>query len=99
MTLLLTIALFGSALVLLGITLIFTGETRVHTSCDSTKGLEEKGILDECELCPNNDQEDQLTTLAKAGFPGRDGIISEEAFSGKKRFPAIERLKYWQGRS
>ena len=97
MTLLLTTGIFGLALAGMGLALILTGENRVHGSCGATSQLDLEGV-DNCAFCPNNEEEDQVTTLAKAGYPGRDAIISEEAYQNKPRRIAVEKLKYWSGR-
>lgn len=98
MTLLLTIAIFGVAIALMAIALILTGENRVHGSCSATSHLDVEGV-ENCAFCPNDEAEDQVTTLAKAGYPGRGGIISEEAFRNQPRKPFLEKLKYWSGRN
>lgn len=97
-TLLLTVGIVGSAVTLLGIGLIITGRQTVHSSCSATHALDPGGEDAHCEFCPNDEDPDQLTTLAKAGYPGRKNIISEEAYQGKDRNLVIEKLKYSSGR-
>lgn len=96
-TLLLTVIVVGMALIIMSIALILTGETRVHSECSATAHLD--GEVASCEFCPNDEDEDQLTTLSKVGYPGRKNIISQEAYKGKKkRNIIVERLKYNSGR-
>jgi len=98
MTFIFTLAVVGAAMVLMAIALILTGENKVHSSCAATNEL--PGESDHsCAFCPNDEDEEQLTTLAKAGYPGRKDILSQEAYSGKqKRNIVVERLKYNSGR-
>jgi hypothetical protein len=52
-----------------------------------------------CSFCPNDEDEDQVTTLSKVGYPGRKDIVSQEVYKGKQnRNIAVERLKYNSGR-
>jgi hypothetical protein len=97
MTLLFTILVIGSAMLIMSIALIVTGENKVHSSCAATHELDGEG--ESCAFCPNDEEEDQLTTLSKAGYPGRKDIVSQEAFKGKSdRNIVVERLKYNSGR-
>lgn len=97
MVLLLTIGVFGVALLLLSIALLITGENKVHSSCSSTSHVE--GVDNHCDFCPNDAEEDQVTALSKAGYPGREDIVSPEVYEGaKKRNVVVERLKYNSGR-
>ena len=96
-TLLLTIAIVGTALIIMSIALILTGENKVHGSCSATSHLDGEG--GHCDFCPNDEDEDQITTLSKAGYPGRRHIVSEEAYKGRRdRNIVVERLKYNSGR-
>ena len=82
---------------MMSIALILTGENKVHGSCSATSHLD--GEEANCDFCPNDEDEDQITTLSKAGYPGRENIVSEEAYTGKKgRNMFVERLKYNTGR-
>lgn len=93
--LLLTIGIIGGAFLIMSIALILTGENKVHSSCSATSHID--GEESHCS-CSSND-EDQLTTLSKAGYPGRKDIVSQEVYKGKKdRNIAVERLKYNSGR-
>jgi hypothetical protein len=97
MLLLFTIAIVGTAMLIMSIALILTGENKVHSSCAATHELDGDG--ESCAFCPNDADEDQLTTLSKAGYPGRKDLVSEEVFKGKQdRNIAVERLKYNGGR-
>ena len=97
MVLMLTIGIIGAALLIMSIALIITGESKVHGSCSATSHLD--GEDGSCAFCPNDEDEDQITTLSKAGYPGRKDLVSEEAFTGKQdRNIAVERLKYNTGR-
>ena len=83
---------------MMSIALILTGENKVHRSCAATHGLDDEGDHG-CTFCPNNEDEEQLTMLAKAGYPGRKDIVSQEAYKGKvNRNIVVERLKYNSGR-
>lgn len=96
-TLLLTVAIVGTALIIMSIALILTGENKVHSSCSATSHMD--GDEGHCDFCPNDEDEDQITTLSKAGYPGRKDIVSEEAYTGKNdRNIVVERLKYNSGR-
>ena len=96
-TLLLTIGIVAAAFIIMSIALILTGENKVHASCSATNHL--IGDDGSCEFCPNDDEEDRVTTLSKAGYPGRKDILSKEAYEGKaSRNIAVERLKYNSGR-
>lgn len=96
-TLLLTIAIVGTAFVIMSIALILTGENKVHASCTATAHLDGEDAT--CEFCPNDEDEDHITTLSKAGYPGRRDIVSEEAYNGKQeRNIVVERLKYNTGK-
>ncbi len=97
-TLILTIAIVAVAIAFLSISLILTGRSRVHGSCSATGDLAHEGIDANCEFCPNDEDEDQVTTLAKAGYPGRQNIISEEAYRGEDRNLFVEKLKYRTGK-
>ena len=92
-----TLALFALAMLLLGITYFLTGKNNIHTECSATSNLDPGGDKIRCEFCPNESAENQdhYTTLAKAGYPNRQDIISEEAFEGKPRNIAVEKLRYW----
>ena len=82
----------------MSIALIITGENKVHSSCAATNELEGGGDH-HCDFCPNDAEEDQLTTLSKVGYPGRTDIVSKEVFAGKQdRNIVVERLKYNSGR-
>jgi len=97
MLLILTIGIIGVAMLIMSIALIFTGENKVHSSCSATHMLNGEG--DSCAFCPNDEDEDRLTTLSKLGYPGRKDIVSQEAFAGKSdRNIVVERLKYNSGR-
>lgn len=97
MLFLLTLGVMGVALLIMSIALILTGENKVHSSCSATHHLDGKG--ESCAFCPNEEDEDRLTTLAKAGYPGRTDIVSQEAYKGKPhRNIVVERLKYNSGR-
>jgi len=97
MTLLLTIAIMGGSMLIMSIALILTGENKVHSSCAAT--AEMAGEDHSCAFCPNDDDEDTLTTLSKVGYPGRKNIVSEEAYVGKQdRNLIVEKLKYNSGR-
>ena len=97
MLLLLTIGIIGGALLMMSVALIITGENKVHSSCAATHALEGDG--ESCAFCPNDEDEDQLTTLSKVGYPGRKDIVSQEAYKGKSdRNVIVERLKYNSGR-
>ncbi|MCF7809222.1 MAG: hypothetical protein K9M49_05985 [Candidatus Marinimicrobia bacterium] len=96
--LILTIAIMGTALLIMSIALILTGENKVHGSCAATSHLD--GEEGHCEFCPNDEDEDQVTILSKAGYPGRTHIVSEEAYKGKQsRNIVVEKLKYNSGRN
>lgn len=96
-TLLLTIVIIGGAFLIMSIALILTGENKVHSSCSATSHLD--GEDASCAFCPNDEDEDQLTTLSKAGYPGRKDIVSKEVYEGKEdRNIIVERLKYNSGR-
>lgn len=98
-TLLLTVAVVGGALIIMSIALIITGENKVHSSCSATHHLDGTEGDHHCEFCPNDEEEDQITTLSKAGYPGRKHIVSEEAYQGKEsRNIVVEKLKYNSGR-
>jgi len=98
MTLLFTIGIMGTAMLIMSIALIVTGENKVHSSCAATQELDGEDDH-QCAFCPNDEDEEQLTTLAKAGYPGRKDIVSEEAYAGKSdRNMVVERLKYNTGR-
>ncbi len=93
----LTIAIVGGAMLIMSIALLLTGENKVHSSCSATSHLD--GDDASCAFCPNDDEEDQITTLSKAGYPGRKDILSQEVYSGKpNRNIVVERLKYNTGR-
>ncbi len=97
MTFLLTIGIIGGAILIMSIALIITGENKVHSSCSATSNLDGKDAS--CPFCPNAEDEDQLTTLSKAGYPSRKNIVSQEVYNGKeKRNIVVERLKYNSGR-
>ena len=97
MLLLLTIGIVGGAMLLMSIALLLTGENKVHSSCAATSQL--PGEDHSCAFCPNDEDEDTLTTLAKVGYPGRKNIVSEEAYTGKQnRKIIVEKLKYNSGR-
>jgi hypothetical protein len=97
MLLILTIGIIGTAMLIMSIALILTGENKVHSSCSATHTLDGEG--DSCAFCPNDEDEDQLTTLSKVGYPGRKDIVSQEAYTGKaNRNIIVERLKYNNGR-
>ena len=97
MTLLLTIGIVGGALLIMSLALILTGENKVHSSCSATSHLD--GEDASCAFCPNDEDEDQLTILSKAGYPGRKDIVSQEVYKGKQnRNIVVERLKYNSGR-
>ncbi|NQV16657.1 hypothetical protein HQ531_14435 [bacterium] len=97
MLILLTLGVFGGALLIMSIALLITGENKVHSSCSATSHL--VGEKSHCDFCPNDEEEDQVTTLSKAGYPGRQGIVSPEAYKGEKeRNIVVERLKYNSGR-
>ena len=92
-----TIGVIGGAMLLMSIALILTGENKVHSSCAATAELGEEDHS--CAFCPNDEDEDQLTSLSKAGYPGRNHILSEEVIQGKdKRNIVVEKLKYNSGR-
>lgn len=95
--LLLTLIIFGAALVLMGITYVLTGKNNIHMECSATAKLDSQGEHVSCAFCPNEsiEQQDHFTTLAKVGYPNRQDIISEEAYEGKPRNRAIENLRYW----
>ncbi len=96
-TLLLTMGIIGGAMLIMSIALIVTGKSGVHSSCAATHEMD--GEEGHCAFCPNDEDEDQLTTLSKAGYPGRNDIVSQEAYQGKtERNIAVERLKYNSGR-
>jgi len=97
MTFILTLAIMAIAVTLMSIALILTGRNRVHSSCSATHALDPEGSHS-CDFCPEKEDEDQVTTLAKAGYPGRSGIISPEAYENKPRIPFAEKLKYRTGR-
>ena len=97
MTLLFTVLVVGSAMLIMSIALIITGENKVHSSCSATHELDGEG--ESCAFCPNDADEDQLTILSKAGYPGRKDIVSQEVYNGKaNRNIVVERLKYNSGR-
>ncbi len=97
MLLLLTVGILGGAMLIMSIALIITGENKVHSSCAATHELDGDG--ESCAFCPNDEDQDQLTTLAKVGYPGRKDIVSQEAYKGQsERNIAVERLKYNSGR-
>ncbi len=97
MLIMLTIGIVGGAILIMSIALILTGENKVHASCSATSHLD--GEDGSCSFCPNDDDEDQVTALSKAGYPGRKDIVSQEVFNGRKdRNVAVERLKYNAGR-
>lgn len=97
MLILLTVGIVGVALLLMSIALILTGENKVHSSCSATAHMD--GEEAHCSFCPNDEEEDSLTTLSKVGYPGRKGIVSPEAYNGKqKRNLVVEKLKYNSGR-
>ncbi len=97
MVFILTIAIIGGALLIMSIALIITGENKVHSSCSANHHLD--GEEGHCDFCPSDEDEDQITVLSKAGYPGRKDIVSQEVFRGKKsRNIAVERLKYNSGR-
>ncbi len=81
---------------LMAITLILTGKNNVHNSCSSTEAID--GLDHSCSFCPNEEaeHEDHFTTISKTHYPGRREVISIDAYDGKKRHKAIERLKYWK---
>lgn len=84
-------------MLIMSIALLLTGENKVHSSCSATSHLDEEDAS--CAFCPNDEDEDQITTLSKAGYPGRKDLLSQEAYSGKMdRNIAVERLKYNTGR-
>ncbi len=95
--LILTLALFALAMVLLGITYVLTGKNNIHTECSATTNLNPNGDEIRCEFCPNEsvENQDHYTTLAKVGYPNRQDILSEEAYEGKPRNIAVEKLRYW----
>jgi len=98
MLLLLTIGIIGTAMLIMSVALILTGENKVHSSCSATQTLE--GEADSCAFCPNDEDEDHLTILSKVGYPGRKNIVSEEAYNGKpNRNIIVEGLKYNNGRN
>ena len=98
MTFVFTILIVGTAMVIMSIALILTGENKVHSSCGATSELDVAGDH-HCDFCPNDEDEDQLTTLSKVGYPGRKDIVSQEAYKGKaERNIVVERLKYNTGR-
>lgn len=98
MTFLMTLIIFGAALLLMGIAIVLTGENKVHGSCAATQELDDEDDH-HCAFCPNDEEEEQLTTLAKAGYPGRKDIVSHEVYKGKSdRNIVVERLKYNSGR-
>ena len=98
MTLLFTVLIVGTAMLIMSIALIFTGENKVHSSCAATSQLDDADDHN-CAFCPNDEEEDQITTLSKVGYPGRTDIVSKEVFAGKKdRNIVVERLKYNSGR-
>ncbi len=81
----------------MSLALIITGENKVHTSCSASHELDGEGSS--CFFCPNDEDEDQLTALAKAGYPGRKDIVSQEVYQGRPdRNIIVERLKYNSGR-
>ncbi|MCF7824287.1 MAG: hypothetical protein K9N35_08960 [Candidatus Marinimicrobia bacterium] len=81
----------------MSIALILTGENKVHSSCSATAHMD--GEDASCAFCPNDENEDQVTTLSKVGYPGRKNIVSQEVYKGKKnRNIIVERLKYNSGR-
>jgi len=81
----------------MSIALILTGENKVHSSCSATHRLD--AVDESCAFCPNDEDEDHLTTLSKAGYPGRKDIVSQEVYKGKQdRNIVVERLKYNSGR-
>lgn len=97
MLIMLTIAVMGGAMLIMSIALLLTGENKVHSSCSATSHLD--GEDASCSFCPNDDEEDQITTLSKAGYPGRKDLLSKEVYIGKQdRNLAVERLKYNTGR-
>ncbi len=97
MLFLLTVGVMGTALIIMSIALILTGENKVHSSCAASHELDEDG--ESCAFCPNDENEDHLTTLAKVGYPGRKNIVSQEAYKGKaERNIIVERLRYNSGR-
>lgn len=95
--LLLTLIIFATALVLMGITYVLTGKNNIHLECSATHKLDPNGEKVSCAFCPNEavEKQDYFTTLAKVGYPNRQDIISEEAYEGKPRNRAIENLRYW----
>lgn len=98
MTLLFTFFIVGGAMLIMSIALIITGENKVHSSCAATHELEDDSDQ-HCAFCPNDEDEEQMATLAKVGYPGRKDIVSQEAYTGKSdRNIAVERLKYNSGR-
>ncbi|MEA3286235.1 MAG: hypothetical protein U9Q77_02505 [Candidatus Marinimicrobia bacterium] len=81
----------------MSIALLLTGENKVHASCSATNHLD--GEDGSCAFCPNDEDEDQITTLSKAGYLGRKDIVSQEVFDGREdRNIVVERLKYNTGR-
>lgn len=97
MLIMLTIGIVGGAILIMSIALILTGESKVHGSCSATSHLD--GEDGSCAFCPNDEDEDQVTVLSKAGYPGRKDLVSQEVFKGRKdRNVAVERLKYNSGR-
>lgn len=95
--LIITIVIFGSAMALIGITYVLTGKNNIHTECSATAQLDSNGEKVNCDFCPNEsvEKQDHFTTLAKVGYPNRQDIISEEAYEGKPRNIAVEKLRYW----
>lgn len=97
MTFLLTFGIIGGAFLIMSLALIITGENKVHSSCAATSHMD--GEDASCSFCPNDEDEDQVTTLSKVGYPGRKDIVSQEVYKGKQnRNIAVERLKYNSGR-
>ena len=95
--LLMTLLFFGVAMGLLGITYVLTGKNNIHTECSATAHLDPDGEKVSCDFCPNEaiEKQDHYTTLAKVGYPNRQDIISPEAYDGKPRNTAVEKLRYW----
>ncbi len=97
MLLLFTIGIVAGAMLIMSIALILTGENKVHSSCAATHELDGDG--ESCAFCPNDADENQVTTLSKVGYPGRKDIVSQEVYKGKpNRNIMVERLKYNSGR-
>ena len=87
----------GIALLLMSLALLLTGKSKIHGSCSATGEIE--GLDSSCAFCPNDEEEDQLTSLSKIGYPGRKDILSEELLRGRPdRNIVVERLKYNSGR-